>query len=194
MSGTRQFDADQAVERATRLFWAKGYSNASVRDLLKVMKIGEGSFYNTFKSKKRLYLLCLKHYHATVTARRFAAFYAAPTAQQAVRRYLEAVLDDLDDPRIPNVCLMAGSLSSDVLGTRELRDYVLAEMRSFEQALIQRLDVAKAGGELSFHFDSKTAADVMITYLQGLFRVVRVLHKRPEMERQIGALLKGLGL
>jgi TetR/AcrR family transcriptional repressor of nem operon len=194
MSGTRQFDADQAVDRATRLFWAKGYSNASVRDLLKVMKIGEGSFYNTFKSKKHLYLLCLKHYHATVTARRFDAFFAAPTARQAVRSYLAAVLDDLDDPRIPNVCLMAGSLSSDVLSTRELRDYILTEMRSFEQALIQRLDVAKADGELPGQFDSKTAADVMITFLQGLFRVVRVLHKRQEMEAQIEALLKGIGL
>jgi hypothetical protein len=34
-----------------------------LRDLLKGMKIGEGSFYNTFKTKKNAYLECLKHYN-----------------------------------------------------------------------------------------------------------------------------------
>lgn len=194
MPGKKQFDPEKAVDQAVRLFWARGYSNASLRDLLKVMKIGEGSFYNSFKSKKHLYLLCLKHYHATVTARRFAAFDTAPTAKQAVRRYFAAILDDLDDPKVPNVCLMAGSLSSDVLSTRELKDYVVAEMAELRQILIRRLDEAKAAGELPARFESKVVADIIITYLQGFFRVVRVLHKRAEMEQQIELLLSGLDL
>ena len=49
-----EFDYDKAIARATRLFWKTGYSNTSLRDLLKVMNIGEGSFYNTVKSKKNL--------------------------------------------------------------------------------------------------------------------------------------------
>lgn len=194
MPGKKQFDPERAVDQAVRLFWARGYSNASLRDLLKVMKIGEGSFYNSFKSKKHLYLLCLKRYHATVTARRFAAFDAAPTAKQAVRRYFAAILDDLDDPRIPNVCLMAGSLSSDVLSARDLKDYIVAEMEALRQILVARLDEAKARGELPAQFDSRNVADIIITYLQGFFRVVRVLRKRAEMERQIESLLVGLGL
>jgi TetR/AcrR family transcriptional repressor of nem operon len=194
MPGKKQFDPDKAVDQAVRLFWAKGYSNASLRDLLKVMKIGEGSFYNSFKSKKNLYLLCLKRYHATVTARRFAAFNAAPGAKQAVRRYFAAILDDLDDPKVPNVCLMAGSLSSDVLSARDLKDYVVAEMSALRQILVRRLADAKASGELPARFDAAVVADVIITYLQGFFRVVRVLHKRAEMEQQIEQLLLGLGL
>jgi TetR/AcrR family transcriptional repressor of nem operon len=194
MTGKKQFDTEKAVDQAVRLFWAKGYSNASLRDLLKVMKIGEGSFYNSFKSKKHLYLLCLERYHATITARRFAAFDAAPTVRQAVRRYFAVILDDLDDPRIPNVCLMAGSLSSDVLSARELKDYVVAEMQALEQVLVRRLDAAKTQGELPVNFASKVVAGVIIAYLQGFFRVVRVLHKRAEMEKQIEQLLTGLGL
>ena len=49
------FDLDKAIDKATLLFWKKGYSNTSLRDLLKVMGIGEGSFYNSVKSKKNLY-------------------------------------------------------------------------------------------------------------------------------------------
>jgi hypothetical protein len=33
-----------------------------------------------------------------------------------------------------------------------------------------------------------------VTYLQGLFRVIRVLQNRAQMEQQIDMLLRGLGL
>jgi TetR/AcrR family transcriptional regulator, transcriptional repressor for nem operon len=194
MSGKRRFDYAGAVNAATLLFWHKGYSNASLRGLLKVMKIGEGSFYNTFKSKKHLYLLCLKHYHEVLTSRRWQVFAAAPSVRQAIRRFFAAVLDDLDDPRVPNVCLMAASLSNDVLSSRDLRKHVLDEMRVMQEMLFQRLEQAKASGELPAAFDAPIAAEVIVTYLQGFYRVVRVLHDRKHMERQIETLLKGLGL
>src|SRR5712675_2805200 len=100
-----EFDYDKAIARATRLFWKTGYSNTSLRDLLKVMKIGEGSFYNTVKSKKRLYLECLKHYNETVGRERIAALTSAPSVKTGVRALLRTVLDQLDDPKTPNLCL-----------------------------------------------------------------------------------------
>jgi len=190
----REFDRAKAIERATRLFWAKGYSNASVRDLMKVMRIGEGSFYNDLVSKKSLYLECLRHYNDTVTRRRWEALIAEASIKRGVRRFFEAVLDDLDDPKTPNVCLMAGSLSAEVLSARDLARYVTTEMQTLEAALVERLDAARESGELAPEFDSEVAAQVIVTFLQGLFRVVRVLRSRAEMERQIEALLAGLGL
>ena len=56
-----EFNLDRALAGATRVFWAKGYVSASMRDLLKAMGIGESSFYHQFGSKKNLYLQCLKH-------------------------------------------------------------------------------------------------------------------------------------
>jgi TetR/AcrR family transcriptional regulator, transcriptional repressor for nem operon len=194
MSGKKQFDYDGAVDRATRLFWAKGYSNTSLRGLLRVMKIGEGSFYNSFKSKRQLYLICLKHYHEQVTRRRWEVFAAEPSVRRAVRRFFAVVLDDLDDPKVPNVCLMAASLSSDVLGSRDLKKHVLDEMHTLQGALVARLKAGKDAGELLRDFDAAVAAEVIVTYLQGFYRVIRVLHDRAHMERQIETLLRGLGL
>ena len=194
MTGKRQFDYDEALTAATRLFWARGYSNTSLRGLLKAMKVGEGSFYNSFKSKRRLYLLCLRHYHERLTSRRWQVFAAEPSARSAIRRFFAAVLDDLDDPKVPNVCLMAASLSSDVLSAKELRTYVLDEMQVMQRMLVERLRQAKTAGELPPQFDPQLAAEVIVTYLQGFFRVVRVLHPRRRMEQQIETLLASLGL
>jgi TetR/AcrR family transcriptional regulator, transcriptional repressor for nem operon len=194
MSGKRRFDYATAINAATLLFWDKGYSNASLRALLKAMKIGEGSFYNSFKSKRHLYRLCLEHYHQILTRKRWQVFAAEPSVRKAIRRFFAVVLDDLDDPKVPNVCLMAASLSSDVLGSRDLRKYVLDELRAMQEMLLRRLQQAKAAGELPAAFDAAVAAEVIVTYLQGFYRVVRVLHDRKHMEQQIEALLTGLGL
>jgi TetR/AcrR family transcriptional repressor of nem operon len=194
MGRKRGFDYDRAVARATRLFWAKGYANTSLRDLLKVMGIGEGSFYNCFKGKKALYLECLRHYNDTVTRRRWEALASEPAARRGVRKFFEAVLDDLDDPRTPNVCLMAGSLSADVLSARDLRRYILGEMQSLEAALAARLAASRDSGELPADFDPQVAASVLVTFVQGLFRVIRTLKSRSQMEAQVEAVLAGLGL
>jgi TetR/AcrR family transcriptional regulator, transcriptional repressor for nem operon len=194
MSGKKQFDYEAAVHQATVLFWAKGYSNTSLRALLRAMKIGESSFYNSFKSKKHLYLICLRHYHERVTRKRWEAFASEPSVRKAVRRFFEVVLDDLDDPKVPNVCLMAASLSSDVLSSRNLKEHVLGEMRALQSALIERLQAAKTTGELPQAFNAAIAAEVIVTYLQGFYRVIRVLHDRPHMEQQIETLLRGLEL
>jgi TetR/AcrR family transcriptional repressor of nem operon len=189
-----EFDYDRAIDRATQLFWRKGYSNTSLRDLLKAMGIGEGSFYNTVKSKKRLYVECLKHYNDTVSRRRLNALFSGESAKEGIRAFFKTLLDELDDPRTPRVCLLAGSLSGDVLAERELKRCVLADMKAFYGAFAERLTAAKELGEIPENFDAAATAQVIVTYLQGLFRVIRVLQSRAEIERQIDALLHGLGV
>jgi TetR/AcrR family transcriptional regulator, transcriptional repressor for nem operon len=189
-----EFAYNMALEHATMLFWKKGYSNTSLRDLLSVMKIGEGSFYNCFKSKKNLYLECLKHYNETLSKRRLAILQTQPSAHHAIRAFFKQLLDELDNPETPRVCLMAGSLTSEVLEEQDLSEYVVNEMKYFTEQFISRLNTAKKTGELPKEFDSKLTAQTLVTYLQGMFRTVRVLHDRKQIEKQIEILLLGLGL
>jgi TetR/AcrR family transcriptional repressor of nem operon len=190
----RSFDYAAAVDRAMRLFWAKGYSGASLRDLLKVMGIGESSFYYNYGSKQRFYLECLGHYQRIVYGRRWAALAAEPSIKRGIRAFFKVVLDDLENRKIPNVCLLAGSLSADVLRERRLQRYVVREMRTLEQSLVERLRAARDAGELPKNFDVEVTAQLLVTFLQGFFRVVRTLKNRAELEKQVEALLRGIGL
>src|SRR5204863_9862279 len=119
MGRKMEFRYERAVDRATGVFWAKGYTAASMRDLLKAMGIGEGSFYHLFGSKNRLYLECLRHYNDTVIRRRLALLEAEPSVRKGFRSFFKGLIDDLDNPRRPHVCLMSRSLSSDVLDEAE---------------------------------------------------------------------------
>jgi TetR/AcrR family transcriptional repressor of nem operon len=195
MARTLEFDYTTALEQATRLFWATGYANTSLRDLLKGMGIGEGSFYNTLGSKKHAYLECLKHYNATVNRHRGEAFSLAPTAALGVRALFKTVLDCLDDPTTPSpVCLMAGSMTREVLAEPELREYVRQQMSMLADRMAARFTDDKNAGHLPAEFDTQLVVPVIVTYLQGLWRMALVSYDRLRFERQIDLFLTGLGL
>jgi len=189
-----EFDYDRAIDRATQLFWKKGYYRTSLRELLRTMEIGEGSFYNTFRSKKHLFRECLKHYDDTVSRRRLAALLGPATAKEGIRAFFMALLDELDDPNTPSLCLLVGSVSADVLSDRELSRQVRRDMEAFLGAFVRRLRSANEKGELPADSDVEVTAQLILTYLQGMFRVIRVLQNRAQIEQQIESLLSGLGL
>lgn len=194
MARALEFDYHKAIDKATRIFWKKGYSGTSLRDLLKGMGIGEGSFYNTLKSKKQLYVECLKHYNDTVGRRRFTALFSPASAKEGIRGLFRTVLDDLDDPRTPRVCLIARSVSSDILSESDLGKLVQSDMAALFGAFSERLKSAKDTGELPPEFEPEVVAQIIGTYFQGLFRTALLCHDRPQLERQVDLFLTSFGL
>lgn len=195
MARSLEFEYLKALDKAMRVFWKTGYARTSLRDLLRSMNIGEGSFYNTFKSKKRAYLECLKHYNATIGRRRGEGFLAAPTGKLGVRALFQAVLDCIDDPKAPSrLCLMAGSITREVLAEADLRKYVHQEISLVMKGMTERLTADKEAGLLPEQFNPQLVVPVIITYLQGVWRMALISYERSQFERQIDVFLTGLGL
>jgi TetR/AcrR family transcriptional regulator, transcriptional repressor for nem operon len=195
MARTLGFDYETTLDRATRLFWKSGYAGTSLRDLLREMGIGESSFYNTLKSKKRAYLECLKHYNETVDRKRSKEFLAAPTAALGVRALFKNMLESLDNPETPSViCMMAGSLTHEVLDEPELRQYIEGRISTLQDAMIARMSADKRDGLLPECFEPQLVVPVVATYMQGLWRMALVSYERTRFERQIDVFLTGLGL
>ena len=189
-----EFDYDKAIDKATRLFWKTGYSNTSLRDLLKVMNIGEGSFYNKIKSKKNLYLECLKHYRATVLSQREAALFSQTSAKLGVRALFKTVLDQMHDPKRPGLCLLAGSMSRDVLDEKEIRQYIVGEGVASGGRFVALLRSAQEAGELPKELEPAVVVQIIRTYIQGMSRAALISYDRPRIEREVEVLLTGLGI
>ena len=65
MARPREFDIEEALERAMNVFWTKGYEGASLQDLLDAMGIARGSLYKAFQDKRSIYLAALDRYDRT---------------------------------------------------------------------------------------------------------------------------------
>jgi len=51
----RAFNPEVALDRAMRVFWAKGYEGASLSDLTRAMRVNRPSLYAAFGNKEQLF-------------------------------------------------------------------------------------------------------------------------------------------
>jgi len=58
----RSFDETGALEKATQVFWSKGYDGVTIDDLVEGMSVGRPSLYAVFGDKRAIFLRVLKAY------------------------------------------------------------------------------------------------------------------------------------
>lgn len=64
MARPRQFDRDQALLQAIRVFCDKGFAAASTEELMTAMGLSRQSMYNAFGDKRQLYVQAMQQYQA----------------------------------------------------------------------------------------------------------------------------------
>ena len=58
----RSFDETGALEKATQVFWSKGYDGVTIDDLVEGMGVGRPSLYAVFGDKREIFLRVLRAY------------------------------------------------------------------------------------------------------------------------------------
>ncbi len=64
MPRPKEFDRDEALQKAIGVFCEKGYAAASTDELMRAMKISRQSMYDTFGDKRHLYMEAFRRYVA----------------------------------------------------------------------------------------------------------------------------------
>src|SRR5690349_11988785 len=82
---TRQFDVDEALDRALEVFWARGYEGATLPELTRAMGINRPSLYAAFGNKEQLFRKALDRYQTGPMSFLTEAL-RKPTARAVVER------------------------------------------------------------------------------------------------------------
>lgn len=142
----RNFEEAEALDQATRVFWAKGYDGATVDDLVAGTGVSRPSLYATFGDKETLFMRCLEHYGLRARASATQALYAALTVQEAICGFLRLTVEGATGPSNPSGCLMACVVPC--VGDQKVRDIGAQAAAQITQIVAQRLQEAVAAGEL----------------------------------------------
>ncbi len=165
----REFDKDEAVGQAMRLFWQHGYEATSLSNLKDAMGgISSASFYAAFRSKEELFREVLDLYlqtHGRVTA---PLLDLTLKPRHAVERTLRDSVRMQTDEAHPLGCLVILSAAVGALENRHLQTGLAAERKRNREAFRACIARAIDNGELRDDMDADALAVLLDTFLVGL--------------------------
>jgi AcrR family transcriptional regulator len=142
----RNFDEGEALDRATKVFWAKGFDGATIDDLVASMGVCRPSLYATFGDKETLFMRCIEHYGETVGRLAIRALLAAPDIQRAILGFLRQAVESSTGGDAPPGCLLVCVVPA--VDDAKVREFSARAMTQAEEIIAERLQGAVADGEL----------------------------------------------
>lgn len=195
MARPRQFDVDEALDRAMHVFWAKGYEGASLNDLLGAMGIARGSLYKAFADKHAIYLAALDRYDRTVVAGAIATLEQGRARDGAgrIRRFLRSACDPVAARNDRRGCLICNAAVDRAPVDSAVEARVLAMLRRIERAVARAVADSPAGAALSARRRTAIARQITSAYV-GLRVLARAGYAAADLESIADATLRQSGL
>ena len=165
----RQFDRDQALEVAMRLFRQHGYEGTSVSFLGDKMGINTPSLYAAFGSKEELYQEAVNLYLNQTVMPMVSALSGAVNAREGLQTFLEQCAEAFtNQPEGVRGCMI---LNGDLVyaPSQHNRAEDMSKRRCFaEEAIRTRLERAQQEQELPAGTDTRALAAYFSAVVQGL--------------------------
>ena len=164
---TRQFNAEEALDRALEVFWARGYEGATLPELTEAMGINRPSLYAAFGNKEQLFRKALDRYQTGPQSFLTEAL-TKPTAKEVVEAIFSGFIRMQRGRDKPRGCfIVCGALACGEEAEKVRRE--LAQLRQAAvSALRKRLEGAVQDGDLPEGMDCATLARYIATVLNGL--------------------------
>jgi len=164
----REFDPDEALDKAMMVFWQQGFEGASLTDLTEAMGISRPSLYAAFGNKEELFRRALLRYVETGPAAEHRAALAEPTSRAVVGRLLRYKAESLTDPCHPLGCMVVRGEFSCGEAEQTIKDELAALRCNGEAALAERFERAKAEGDLPESSNPAALARYISALIQGM--------------------------
>lgn len=187
MGRPREFEIDDAIERATGLFWRKGYEGTSLTDLTKTIGISPPSFYFAFGSKEGLFKKVIERY-LNEQAKIAETAFRKPTARAVAKHFLRGYASVLTDPQHAPGCLIVNSALPCALGdpVREWLAEIREEMRT---RLRDRFADARRSEKFPAGMDAESLARLVLVIAGGMAVEAQSGATRKELHRTIALAL-----
>src|SRR5258708_11432139 len=133
MARPKAFDEEQALDAAINVFREHGFEGTSAEMLVRALKIGRQSLYDTFGDKWKIYLASVRRYVTAETRAHLLALRSGPDAIDGIRAMIDRVVADAGQS-----CLGVNSISRFGRSRPELADLHDAAARAISAAVVVR--------------------------------------------------------
>jgi AcrR family transcriptional regulator len=162
----RSFDERDALEKATQVFWSKGYDGVTIDDLVAGMGVGRPSLYAVFGDKRTLFLRVLKAYAEAKGALAAKALFSPRTLRDSLAGFLRHAVESATKEGSAAGCLLGcvAPLVNDAEVQQFLKDAAAAALALVERRFCDGI----SAGEVASDFPVAARASQTLDLVRGL--------------------------
>jgi TetR/AcrR family transcriptional repressor of nem operon len=189
----REFDLDNALDKAIGTFSENGYHATSLGKLTAAMEIAEGSLYKAFRDKRGVFLAAFERYVTLRGARLARELANARTGRDKVRAILTVYAEYSHGKAGRRGCLVVGSAVDLASSDPEMAKCVAGVLASQERRLVEFIRDGQEDGSVSSRVDAVVTARLLLCVVQGMRVLGKTGRSHEEMASVVDSALKQLG-
>jgi len=192
MPRKKQFEVDAALNKAMREFWGRGYHPTSMQDLVDCMGIGRGSIYDTFGSKRGLFMRSLDRYIKLYTSVFQDVLAKSASPSESILNVFEEAIAALVVGGSRDGCFVINTAAELAAHDDEVAEVVTVMFRETEQVFRALIEQGQELGEIPATVDAVLTARSLLSLYIGLRILTRSnpdLSVLQAIKSQAGALI-----
>lgn len=174
MARNKEFDTTLVLHKAMEIFGHYGYEGTSLQVLLEGLGIARQSLYDTYGTKRDLFVKAVKHYAGEKSAAVVAYLEQADSAKQAIHDIFHEVAATLKDEQRRRECLILYSAIDQIPHDPEIAEFFEQERVRLEQSFYDALVRAGQQDELNPGQDLHALARYLYHARYGLIQVTKL--------------------
>lgn len=181
MARTKEFNEDQALDKAIEIFWYKGYNGTSAQDLVTHLGLSRSSLYDTFGDKQKLFAQSLQRYQKNAQKQIVELFDQSENIKETLHDiFKQAVIESLED-RITKGCFMVNSSVELAMHDEEIAKIVKNNSQVMEEVFTKAVQKGQDSGDIS----KANSAKVLARFIFNNYSGIRVLARSGERDKQV---------
>lgn len=170
MARSKEFDENEVLLKAMRLFWEQGYEKTSLQDLVEHMGVHRRSLYDTFGDKHTLYIKTMEKYARITNAAIKTEVQRGRTALESIRLIFDYLIETNGDQ--PIGCFFVNSATELAYRDPEVSKLTSELFGNEEQLLTELIQQGQQAGDISPGLDPRLLASSLHATMLGI-RVMR---------------------
>ncbi|WP_175970214.1 TetR/AcrR family transcriptional regulator [Burkholderia sp. BCC0322] len=162
----RSFDETGALEKATQVFWSKGYDGVTIDDLVAGMGVGRPSLYAVFGDKRAIFLRVLRGYAERKGASAAKALLSPASLRDSITGFLRYAVESATEKGSARGCLLV--CVAPLVDDPEVRQFLQNAAAGGTALVESRFRDAISAGEIPPDFPVAARATQVTDLARGL--------------------------
>lgn len=192
MARPKEFDENEALQKALEVFWRRGYERTSLADLLSAMGLSKSSFYETFGSKQALFREALARYQNDKLAQLRAQLDDGRPARQSIEALFRRIVDNACPTSNGRGCMSCNEAVEMAPHDPSVRRQIERFLNETEHILAEAVRRGQADGSISRRHDPVQLARFLTVGSHGLQVMARAKSEPDRLKDSLAVMMSAL--